>query len=31
MAEAAPDILTIAAREGLSAHANAVKVRLEDE
>ncbi|GKH49693.1 MAG: histidinol dehydrogenase [Oscillospiraceae bacterium] len=31
MAEAAPDILTIAAREGLLAHANAVKVRLEDE
>lgn len=31
MVEAAPDILTIAAREGLSAHANAVKVRLEDE
>lgn len=30
MAEAAPDILTIAAREGLSAHANAVKVRLEE-
>ncbi len=30
MAEAAGDILTIAAREGLSAHANAVKVRLEE-
>ncbi len=30
MAEAAPDILTIAAREGLSAHANAVKVRLKE-
>lgn len=30
MAQAAPDILTIAAREGLSAHANAVKVRLEE-